>query len=345
LLPISAIFSLCQPKMSRAILAASAIRPGPWSTPDPFLFCVYHFDQYPAGNSDMGPGRTGNGADFDPSAKYRMYHGGKVPGFPKHPHRGFETITIVLEGVVDHADSLGACGRFGEGDVQWMTAGKGISHSEMFPLRKTDGDNNLRLFQIWLNLPRAQKMSDPHFSMHWADDIPKVSVGNAARITVYAGEYEGAKGCEPPPASYANKAVSDLAVWLIELDKSGAVVLPPAKPGSNRSLYCFTGGVTVGGQQVRQPTVFELDPSASVEVASASDTMNSCLVLQGKPIGEPVAQHGPFVMTTQQEIREAFMDYQKSQFGGWPWKTDSPCHPREKGRFAKYPDGREDAPK
>ena len=125
----------------------------PFQTPDPFLFAVYHDDKYPPGDGQMRAPRRGDGADFNPSAEYRMYHGERVPGFPQHPHRGFETITATMEGLVDHTDSVGNAGRYGQGDVQWMTAGKGIVHGEMFPLVNDDAPNPLRLFQIWLNLP------------------------------------------------------------------------------------------------------------------------------------------------------------------------------------------------
>src|SRR3954465_14017261 len=143
----------------------------PWVTEDPFLFCVYHLDQYPAGNAQLGPqaslaGRN-LGQDFEVKDGFRMYHGRTVPGFPQHPHRGFETVTVVRRGLLDHADSLGAAARFGGGDVQWLTAGKGILHAEMFPLLKDEAPNPLELFQIWLNLPRRSKLVQPHFSMLW----------------------------------------------------------------------------------------------------------------------------------------------------------------------------------
>ena len=129
----------------------------PWQTQDPFLFCVYHLDHYPKGNGELGPddsleGRT-LGNDFEIKDGYRMYHGTTVPGFPAHPHRGFETITIVNKGFCDHSDSLGAAGRFGEGDVQWMTAGRGVQHSEMFPLVHTQKENPLELFLLNFLLP------------------------------------------------------------------------------------------------------------------------------------------------------------------------------------------------
>ena len=149
-------------------------------TLDPFLFCVYHNDKYPAGNAKMEAPRRGNGADFNPQADFRMYHGDKVPGFPQHPHRGFETITATMTGVIDHSDSYGNGGRYGHGDLQWMTAGAGVQHGEMFPLVNDKEPNPLRFFQIWLNLPAASKMAKPAFVMHWAEDIPKEIAGHGA---------------------------------------------------------------------------------------------------------------------------------------------------------------------
>src|SRR6476659_4843797 len=143
----------------------------------PLLFCVHHDDAYPKGNARLGPdaplaGRD-LGQDFSRKDGWSMYHGREVPGFPGHPHRGFETVTIVRKGLIDHSDSLGATARFGGGDVQWLTAGKGIVHSEMFPLLDGKAGNPLELFQIWLNLPGRNKMVAPHFTMFLAEDIPR----------------------------------------------------------------------------------------------------------------------------------------------------------------------------
>ncbi|MCU1281822.1 MAG: Pirin domain protein, partial [bacterium] len=166
-----------------------------WPALDPFLFCVHHDDRYPAGNERLAPvaslaGRN-LGQDFERKDGWSMYHGRTVPGFPGHPHRGFETVTIMREGFIDHSDSLGATARFGRGDVQWLTAGNGIVHAEMFPLLERERPNPLELFQIWLNLPRADKRVAPHFTMLWNEKIPTAvtrdAEGRATAIAVVAG--------------------------------------------------------------------------------------------------------------------------------------------------------------
>ena len=191
-----------------------------WATADPFLFCVHHHDAYPAGNERMGPavslaGRE-IGQDFAGTDGWRMYHGDVIPGFPQHPHRGFETVTIVRGGVIDHSDSLGATARFGAGDVQWLTAGRGIVHAEMFPLRERDAPNPLELFQIWLNLPARSKMATPHFSMLWNEAIPEVAVvddaGRTSRVMIVAGKWGAAQAPAPPPESWASQAEADVAI-------------------------------------------------------------------------------------------------------------------------------------
>ena len=158
----------------------------PWETSDPFLFCMYHNDTYPKGNEQMGPAASlagrDIGQDFEGKDGWRMYHGSVVPGFPQHPHRGFETVTIMRHGYVDHSDSLGATARFGPGDVQWLTAGKGIVHSEMFPLLNREKPNPLELFQIWLNLPSSAKFVEPHFGMLWDHQIPRLGIHHPLKV-------------------------------------------------------------------------------------------------------------------------------------------------------------------
>eukprot|EP00591_Stephanopyxis_turris_P003711 CAMPEP_0195523672 /NCGR_PEP_ID=MMETSP0794_2-20130614/23009_1 /TAXON_ID=515487 /ORGANISM="Stephanopyxis turris, Strain CCMP 815" /LENGTH=338 /DNA_ID=CAMNT_0040653717 /DNA_START=138 /DNA_END=1154 /DNA_ORIENTATION=+ len=323
---------------------------------DPFLFTVYHVDDYPA---DPSGGRMefltpGDGQDFDPSKPYRMYHGDDVPGFPQHPHRGFETITATIRGLVDHADSTGNAGRYGEGDVQWMTAGKGIVHCEMFPLVNADKPNSIQFFQIWLNLPKRNKMVDPSFAMFWAGDVPEwTSSDGLSTVTVWAGDYfleDKVKNNKPPPDSWASNPENDVAVLRVVVKPGGKMVLPKANRGEqgvNRTMYLVEGldGITVDGKIVKEKVCMTLDATKDVtlELHNDADTPTEFLVLQGRPIDEPVVQHGPFVMNTQNEIRQAFFDYRKTQFGGWPWERDDMIFPQDKGRFALI-DGMESSP-
>ena len=313
-----------------------------WATADPFLFCVHHVDDYPAGNDRMGPvaslaGRE-IGNDFAGIDGWRMYHGTTVPGFPQHPHRGFETVTFVRSGFIDHSDSLGATARFGRGDVQWLTAGKGIVHSEMFPLLDQHGPNRGELFQIWLNLPAANKMVEPYFTMLWSEDLPHHetvdSDGRRTDITVIAGELGGLRPPPPPPDSWASQPGADLAIWHIVADPDARWSLPPtASAETVRTVYVFEGSVRIDGREIDAPTGVVVRVDESVDIAAGSDGAEA-LVLQGHPIGEPVAQYGPFVMNDEAGIEQAFADYRSTGFGGWPWPADDPVHARDAERFA-----------
>lgn len=320
-----------------------------WETMDPFLFCVHHEDFFPKGNKNMGPshdhlkGRS-LGDDFIVKDGFRMYHGTEVPGFPGHPHRGFETITVVRKGIVDHADSLGAAGRYGEGDVQWMTAGKGVQHSEMFPLIKENEENTMELFQIWLNLPAKNKMTDPHFKMMWGSQIPKYQHtdkdGKKTFVEVIAGNLAGYKAPTPPPGSWAADPANGVAIFNIHMDAGASFVLPAAGAGINRVLYFYEGNtLTVDGTSMASYHSAEVSADADIAMQAGSEK-TKVLILQGKPIGEQVIQYGPFVMNSKAEIQQAFEDYHRTQFGGWPWDRYDKVHDRHLGRFARHADGR-----
>ena len=322
-----------------------------WQTLDPFLFCAFHQDNFPHGNGELGPAASlagrNLGQDFEKKDGWRMYHGDKVPGFPGHPHRGFETITIVQNGLVDHADSLGAAGRYGDGDVQWMTAGKGVQHSEMFPLLNESGENPLLLFQIWLNLPASSKMVEPHFTMFWNKDVPVVESrdeqGKSIRIELIAGELSGIHAPAPPPDSWAANPENNVAVWLIELEQGAKWALPASAAGLNRVLYFYEGeSITAAGQQVAVSQGLQLHSDQTLDITCNGATAKM-LLLQGQPIAEPVAQYGPFVMNSREELQQTFQDYQRDQFGGWPWERNDQVH-GDSGRFARYADGSEEKP-
>lgn len=319
-----------------------------WETADPFLFCVHHEDNFPKGNDAMGPdpsmfqGRH-MGDDFIVKDGFRMYHGKTVPGFPGHPHRGFETVTVVRKGLVDHADSLGAAGRYGNGDVQWMTAGKGVQHSEMFPLLEKEKENPMELFQIWLNLPKAKKMVDPHFTMLWSDSIPNYTHTDIndlkTSIEVIAGKIGEIKAPACPPNSWANDPLNEVAIWNVKIEANGSWTMPKASAGINRNLYFYEGSsLLIAGKTIPKYSAVNVIPEQDLVIKAGAEPV-SILVLQGKPIAEQVIQYGPFVMNTKEEIQQAFEDYHQTQFGGWPWSRYDQVHDRSKGRFAKHADG------
>jgi len=322
-----------------------------WQTRDPFLFCAYHYDLFPKGNGKLGPdaslaGRN-IGQDFDIKDGWRMYHGQRIPGFPAHPHRGFETVTLVTKGTVDHADSLKAAGRYGDGDTQWMTAGSGVQHSEMFPMIHDDKPNHMELFQIWLNLPSKSKMVKPHFAMLWAKDTPwhkeQDPQGNNIAVRLVAGPLGGAQPVSPPPDSWAGDSDNKVAIWIIELDANAVWTLPKEDRGINRTLYFYDGEqLTLNGQRIDPMHLIEVAPDVDVTLSNGNKK-GYLLMLQGRPIGEPIAQYGPFVMNTQQELQSTFQDYNRTQFGGWPWPKSDQTHGAV-GRFALHANGEREEP-
>jgi quercetin 2,3-dioxygenase len=324
-----------------------------WPTIDPFLFCANHSDNFPAGNGELAPvdslkGRS-IGSDFSGKDGWSMYHGGTVPGFPQHPHRGFETVTVVRQGYIDHSDSLGATARFGDGDVQWMTAGAGIVHCEMFPMLNTVERNPMHMFQIWMNLPSVDKMVPAYFTMLWNETIPvhhhTDDAGRKSEITMIAGALPGYDSPTPPPNSWAARPEADVAIWHIRLDAHATITLPKAASDDTvRTLYVHSGEtVTIGGHEVEVNTGNVVMPDRAITLTAGPKAVQ-IVMLQGRPIGEPVAQYGPFVMNDQAEIEQAFADYRRTQFGGWPWSSDDPTHGDMRSRFARHPDGRVDEP-
>lgn len=322
-----------------------------WQTADPFLFCVHHDDKFPKGTPTMGPetsllkGRN-LGQDFLLKDGWRMYHGETVPGFPGHPHRGFETITVVRKGWVDHADSLGGSGRYGNGDVQWMTAGKGIQHSEMFPLLDQEQENPMELFQIWLNLPKKSKMVNAHYKMLWGEDVPKLTFeddkGNSTLVEVIAGQLGEHRAPAPPPDSWGADPANEVAVWNMRLAPNATWTVPVTKEGINRTLYFYEGDqLEISGKSIAPYHAVSVHPNQELTLQAGAEGAK-ILMLQGRPIQEPVVQHGPFVMNTREEIQQAFTEFQQTRFGGWPWAKYDQVHDPKLGRFAKDGQGKEE---
>lgn len=321
--------------MPRSVLNSAPLS-SPWQAMDPFLFAVHHQDNYPASDGRLGirmqdRAKEGQG--------WRMYHGEHVPGFPAHPHRGFETVTIVLKGHVDHADSLGAAARYGQGDVQWLTTGGGVEHGEMFPLLNTDGPNPLELFQIWLNLPPEGKSAKPEFGMFWAEQIPTIEK-DGSKVSVIAGAFNDTRPMAPPSASWAADIDNELAIWLIDIDQGAGVTLPTASSQALRRAYIFEGQATIDGELQPPSHLADLDATQPSTITNQGLQTLRILILQARPIKAPVVAHGPFVLNSNEQMIDTIKRYQAEGFGKWPWPSNAQTH-GDKGRFIRHPDGTE----
>ncbi|KAA0945541.1 MULTISPECIES: pirin family protein [unclassified Pseudomonas] len=238
-------------------------------------------------------------ADFTPTEQRR--------GVGQHPHRGFETVTIVYKGEVEHRDSTGAGGKIGPGDVQWMTAAKGILHEEFHSEAFARSGGALEMVQLWVNLPAKDKMADAGYQTILDGDIPSLPLADGAgSLRLIAGEFAGAQG----PA----RTFTPIDVWDVRLN-AGKVVTLDLHAGRNTALVVLKGTVQVNGSELvreGQLALFERDGD-QISLESNNDAM--VLLLSGEPIDEPIVGHGPFVMNTEQEIHQAFADFQSGQFG------------------------------
>jgi hypothetical protein len=238
--------------------------------------------------------------DFEPAERPR--------GVGEHPHRGFETVTIVYSGEVEHRDSTGGGGRVGPGDVQWMTAGSGILHDEFHSQEFTRTGGELEMVQLWVNLPAEHKMTDPAYQPLVAADIPNVELPDAAgTLRVIAGEFDGRRG----PA----RTHTPMHVWDLRLNRDGSARFELPQ-GWNGLLVVLHGTVEVNGSQVaRDGQWLLLDREGDgVEIESNNEAV--VLVLAGEPIEEPIVGYGPFVMNTAEQIHEAVRDFNSGRFGG-----------------------------
>jgi redox-sensitive bicupin YhaK (pirin superfamily) len=237
--------------------------------------------------------------DFEPASKPR--------GVGEHPHRGFETVTIVYDGEVDHRDSSGGGGSIGPGDVQWMTAGSGLMHEEFHSPAFTQRGGRMDMAQLWVNLPARHKMTAPRYQTILSRDIPVVELpGAAGTLRVVAGTHGTAKG----PA----QTFTEINVWDIRLAPNARVELPvPA--GHNGVVALLGGELDVGGGQKLQGEGLALFGPAGDAITLGAVAESRLLVLSGEPINEPIAGYGPFVMNTREEIISAFADLESGRFG------------------------------
>lgn len=218
-----------------------------------------------------------------------------IAGFPPHPHRGFCTLTYMLAGRMAHEDSQGNSGEIGPGGLQWMKAARGMIHSEM-PKQE---DGLMWGFQLWINLPASEKMSDPEYADIMGDDVPVAAHGDA-EVRVLAGEFAGQRG----PVSAPGR---DFLYLDVRFSDEGQASFP-SQGQQTRLLYVYQGALELDGQTVSAGELAELSADGELSVSAQADS--GFLLLAAKPIGEPIAQYGPFVMNTEDELRQAFSDYQ-----------------------------------
>lgn len=238
-------------------------------------------------------------ADFAPAERPR--------GVGEHPHRGFETVTIVYQGEVEHRDSAGNGGKIGPGDVQWMTAAGGLMHEEFHSQAFTRSGGTMEMAQLWVNLPAKDKMSPPHYQPIVAADIPGVDLPDGAgRVRVIAGAFDGHRG----PAT----TFTDINVWDVHL-RAGKSVPLHLPEGHTAAIALLRGTLNVNGtHDVGEAQVVQFDrDGGDVRLTAGADA--TFLVLTGEPIDEPIAGYGPFVMNTREEIMTAMKDLQEGRFG------------------------------
>ncbi len=241
-------------------------------------------------------------AEFAPAQKPR--------GVGVHPHRGFETVTIVYQGEVEHRDSTGQGGLIGPGDVQWMTAASGILHEEFHSQAFTRSGGTLDMVQLWVNLPAKDKGAAPGYQTLLDRDIPAVALPDGAgTLRVIAGDYQGRAG----PA----RTFTPIDIWDISLKRNGQASLALPE-GRTLGLVVLRGNILINGADKAREAQFVLFDRTGGEVTIEGETDATLLVLSGEPIDEPVAMHGPFVMNTNAEIRQAMADFQSGRFGKIP---------------------------
>jgi len=238
-------------------------------------------------------------AEFSPTSQRR--------GVGQHPHRGFETVTIVYKGEVEHRDSTGSGGKIGPGDVQWMTAASGILHEEFHSAGFARSGGTLEMVQLWVNLPARDKMTEPGYQTLLDADIPNLPLKNrAGSLRLIAGEFDGHKG----PA----RTFTPIDVWDIRLNAGKSVTLD-LRDGRNVALVLLRGTVQVNGLELAREGQLVLFERDGEQIVLEANNDASVLLLSGEPIDEPIVGHGPFVMNSEQEIHQAFADFQSGRFG------------------------------
>lgn len=319
-----------------------------WDTEDPFMFASHHFDDYPRGNRQQAPPleeikKRSLGHDYRPQYGYRMYGGKVAPGFPLHTHWGYETITVCSEGYVDHFDSLGNQGRFGYGDVQWLTASSRYGHCEMYPLAFADRDNHHRVTQIMMHIPNERKNAGVNLNNVWAEDVPTIR-NDGCLAHVYAGTYGGVTGIVPNGESWAADPAHHVRIVSFEAEPGAVVRIDATAAATGRNVYLTDGGATVAGRKYIPQTRLKVKADEDVEIVNG-DVRNEIWLLEGDPIKQKMSSFGPVVLGTDKEVREANAVVRREESREWPWNYVNKTQPVATDRFIRYADGREERPR
>jgi len=324
-----------------------------WDTEDPFVFASHHTDEYPKGNAQQAPplreisGRN-LGRDYKKALGFRMYHGKVVPGFPMHAHWGYETVTIPEMGFIDHFDSLGNQGRYGFGDVQWVSAGSMYLHDEMYPLAYDDRPNPNNITQIMINLPLKDKGSDPEVRMMWSENIPQINRkdenGREYSVKVIAGNYDGKEALSPNEVSWAADKAHNVRILLMKMSPGSEITLSSVSQTVNRNLYFIEGStVKLGQEEYETSQRFKLDGNADVVIING-DSEGTYWLLEGEPICEKMSSFGPVILDKDKSVRDAMNFIREKEYESWPWDLVDKFHPKGTERFIRFSDGREERP-
>jgi len=265
-----------------------------------------------------------------------------------HAHWGYETVTLSEVGFVDHFDSLGNQGRYGFGDVQWVSAGSMYLHDEMYPLAYDDRPNPNDITQIMINLPLKDKGSAPEVRIMWSENIPiikeKDENGRDYSVKIIAGNFGGEDALPPNAVSWAADKGHNVRILLITMSPGSNITLPKVSSSLGRNLYFVDGStLTFGNDEYEAPTRFKLKGDEDVTFTNG-DKQGTYWLLEGEPIGEKMSSFGPVILDTDKNVREAMNFIRKEEFNSWPWGLIDKFHPKGTERFIKFSDGREERP-
>lgn len=318
-----------------------------WDTEDPFVFASHHCDDYPKGNAQQAPpleeisGRN-LGRDYKNINGFCMYHGKVVPGFPMHAHWGYETVTIPEIGFIDTFDTLGNNGRYGFGDVQWLSAGSKYQHCEMYPLAYDDRRNPNDITQIMIELPEKERGTQPDVKMMWKEDIPMV-IYNGCSVKIIAGSFGGKTAIAPNDVSWAADQ-KHVRILKITMEPKASVTLDAFSPTANRNIYYLSGeSITIEEETYEYSYRLKLPADRDITITNGN-AESELWVLEGEPMNQNSSRFGPVILGSDNEVRKALNEIRLNEFKEWPWDVIDKANPKGSDRFFKYADGREEHP-